>query len=189
MKKDQFHCTVCQQSLQPNTIWAIWDHTEGAPPHDKVKMIHEDCHQDFMESEPANTPALWSLVPLADLPTGLLGIHVFQPYLVAYSSTEVVCLHHDLRSQPYGRIRRSWLVTLYGYELQDITVFNKTTIKYDKFVSIHVPEFMEASWVWVKLETGQILRYGSDLYDVSIRHYASNGPGGYISVKTFINRP
>ena len=174
-----FDCTQCQQPIEEADGWVVWLHMEKPQRIDKLDTIHEDCRETFASTLSAETKANGSIVHLQDLPPNLIGFTVYEPYLVAYSPNMALCLKHRNHHEAYTGIRRWWQLTIpgqgkkNGYLLEDVTIHNKTMFPHP-FASVRVPEFMETSWIYVELRSGQVLRYERDLYDISIRLFGAN---------------
>lgn len=175
-----FLCAVCQQQIAIDNGWILWDHTADQKNNQDIKIIHDDCRRAFAQSVLAHARDHWSILHLQDLPSGLLGIQTREPYCVVYSSTTVLCLHHRHHLHPNTSVRPTWQLTIHDYELEAVTLYNNGV------VSMRVPEFMEASWVDVQLDSGQILRYAQDLYDISLRLFGANRSGVSLHHPTFL---
>ena len=175
-----FNCAQCQQPIENTEGWVIWPHTEKPEDNEMLQTIHEYCREAFATLLSAEAKAAGSIVHLQDLPSDLIGFTVYEPYLVAYAPNTALCLKHRNHHEAHTGIRRWWQLTIpgqdkqHGYRLEDVSIHHNESMFPHPFASLRVPEFMETSWIYIELQSGQLLRYERDLYDISIRLFGAN---------------
>lgn len=174
-----FICAHCQQRLDPAAHWLLWPHTAANPPHASTRALHTQCRSAYAETVSASERRLWSVVHGTDLPAELKGVWVTPGYLVAYTINTVLCLQHRHHANPTSSIYPYWRLTIYDYEIGGVDL-------HQEVVSVRVEEFMEASWVEVKLASGELVRYGQDLYDIALRWFGQNRSGAALRHPTFL---
>ena len=175
-----FSCAICQQPINSDNGLLIWPHLPPTQTITKPTFIHDGCRSAFIQSQPNDSTQHTSAIHLQDLPSDLIGVVFYGSYLVGYSASTMLCLHHKHHLHPRTSIHPVWQLRIHDYEFDDATLYNNGRL------SILVPEFMEASWIHIQIESGQILQYAQDLYDITIRLFAANRSGARLKHPTFL---